>query len=144
MGEGAARVKDGPRSAEVGRVAGEIDTLRHELGGLVGELDRRRHEALDLGLQVRRHPVIAAVAATAVALVLGGALASLVRTRRQRRRPTVRARQTRRALRRLMAHPERVAAERSVTNKIATAVAVAMSTALVKKLVERSVPPRRA
>jgi hypothetical protein len=143
MGEGADRVKNGSPRADVGRVAGEIDSLRNELGGLVAELDRRRHEALDLGLQVRKHPLLVAGVATALALLLGGALALAVRSRRQHRRPAVRARETRRALARLFDHPHRVAAEPSVANKVGTAVAIALTTALVKKVVARSVPPVR-
>jgi hypothetical protein len=144
MGEGADRVRNGsPRPDEaVGRVSGEIDMLRNELGGLVAELDRRRHEALDLGLQARRHPVLVATVATVAALVVGAAIAVIVRGRRERRRPTVRARETRRALSRLFEHPDRVAAEPSIANKLATAVGVAVASALAKRLVDRSVPVR--
>jgi hypothetical protein len=70
-------------------------------------------------------------------------LALAVRSRRQHRRPAVRARETRRALARLFDHPHRVAAEPSVANKVGTAVAIALTTALVKKVVARSVPPVR-
>jgi hypothetical protein len=135
-------MKNGSSHADVGRVSGEIDTLRNELGGLVAELDRRRHEALDLGLQVRKHPLLVAAVATAAALVLGGALALVVHGRRERRRPSVRARETRRALARLFDHPNRVASEPSVATKVGTAVAVALATALAKRLVARSVPAR--
>jgi hypothetical protein len=145
MGEGADRVRNGsPKPDEiVGRVEGEIDMLRNELGGLVAELDRRRHEAFDLGLQARKHPVLVASIATVAALVLGGAIAVAVRTRRQRRRPSVRAREARRAVSRLFEHPDRVAAEPSIPNKVVTAVAVALATALAKRLLERSVRPER-
>jgi hypothetical protein len=127
--------------ATVVRVHSEIDTLRSELGGLVAELDRRRHEALDLRLQVKRHPVLVAVVATTAALVVGGALAILVQGRRERRRPAVRARQARHAFARLMEHPDRVAAVPSIGNKVATAVAVALVTGLAKRLLDRSIPP---
>lgn len=139
-------MRDGsPRPDEVvGRVSGEIDTLRNELGGLFAELDRRRHEVLDIGLQARRHPVLAATVTTVAALLVGGALALMVRGKRRRRRPSVRAREARRALSRLFDHPDRVAVEPSMSNKIATAVGVAVATALAKRLVERSVGPARA
>jgi hypothetical protein len=144
MGEGADRVKNGsPSPGHVGRVASEIGVLRSELGGLVAELDRRRHEALDVRLQVSRHPLTVAVIATVSALVLGGAIAVVVRARRQQRRPTVRARQTRRALARLFEHPDRVAAEPSIANKVATAVVVAVATAVAKRLLDRSLRPTR-
>ncbi|HEX9400401.1 MAG TPA: hypothetical protein VF912_09850 [Anaeromyxobacter sp.] len=133
-----------PRAADVHRVAGEIDVLRSELGGLVGELDRRRHEAMDVRLQMSRHPIVVAVVATVASLVLGSALGLAVRGRRQRRRPSFRARETRRALGRLFEHPDRVAAEPSIASKVATAVVVAVATALAKRLVDRSIRPARA
>jgi hypothetical protein len=138
-------MRDGsPKPEEiVGRVEGEIDMLRNELGGLVAELDRRRHEALDLGLQARRHPVLVASIATVAALLVGGAIALVVRTRHERRRPSVRAREARRALSRLFEHPDRVAAEPSIPNKVVTAVTVALATALAKRLLDRTVRPER-
>jgi hypothetical protein len=138
-------MRDGsPKPEEiVGRVEGEIDMLRNELGGLVAELDRRRHEALDLGLQARRHPVLVASIATVAALLVGGAIALVVRTRHERRRPSVRAREARRALSRLFEHPDRVAAEPSISNKVVTAVTVALATALAKRLLDRTVRPER-
>ncbi len=142
MGEGADVVRNGaPESEDVGRVAGEITTLRDELGGLVAELDRRRHEALDLRLQVSRHPVLVGTVATVAAVLVGGAIALAVRNARRRRRPAVRAREARAALARLFEHPRRVAAEPSIGNKIATAVGVAIATTLAKRLIERSVRP---
>lgn len=127
----------------VGRVEGEIDTLRGELTGLVAELDRRRHEAFDLRLQLQRHPVAAAVAAVAAALVVGGALAIVVRGRRERRRPSVRAREARRALARLLDHPDRVAAEPSAAVRIATAALSVAATTLVKRFIDAKVVPQR-
>ena len=127
----------------VGRVSGEIETLRAELGGLVDELDRRRHEAFDLGLQVRRHPVAVALVATAAALVVGGLLVVAARERRRHRRPSVRAREARRALSRLLDHPDRVAAEPSISNKIATAVLTVVATAVAKRIIDSKVAPER-
>ena len=129
-----------PSSPDVGRVAGEIDVLRNELGGLVSELDRRRHEALDLRLQVKRHPVLVATVATVAALVVGGAIALIVLDARRRRSPAHRAREVRDALSRLVDHPRRVAAEPSMSNKIATAVGAAVATAIAKRLVDRAIP----
>jgi hypothetical protein len=143
MDEGADRLRNGPRKPEelVGRVEGEIDMLRSELGGLVAELDRRRHEAFDLGLQARKHPLLVASIATVAAILVGGSIALAVRTRRERRRPSVRAREARHALSRLFEHPDRVAAEPSIPNKVVTAVAVALATALAKRLLDRAVRP---
>jgi hypothetical protein len=134
---------NGARENAVDRVEGEIDSLRGELGGLVAELDRRRHEAFDVRLQLQRHPVAAAIAAAAAALVVGGALAVAVRARRERRRPSVRAREARRALTRLLDHPGRVASEPSVGNRVATAVLTVVATALAKRLIDAKIAPSR-
>jgi hypothetical protein len=145
MGEGADLVRNGaPGPGDVHRVAGEIDVLRHELGGLVTELDRRRHEALDLRLQVRRHPVLVATVVTVTALLVGGAVALVVREARERKRPARRAREIRDALGRLVDHPREIASQPSIGNKIATAVGVALATTLAKRLLDRSVPPARS
>ncbi|HET8734067.1 MAG TPA: hypothetical protein VFM45_09885, partial [Anaeromyxobacteraceae bacterium] len=121
------------------QVAGEIASLRLELGAVLGELDRRRRELFDVGLQVRRHPVVVAVGATAVALVAGGLLAVAVRARRERRRPTVRARETRRALARLLDHPERVGARPGIGEAILAAAGAAAGAALARRMVDRLV-----
>jgi hypothetical protein len=142
MGQGADGVS-GAGAGSVGKVSREIESLRGELGGLVAELDRRRHEALDLGLQARRHPVLLATVAGVAALAVGGLLALAVRTRRQRRRPTVRARKAQRALARLLEHPDRVAAEPSIGNKVATAVLTLVATTLAKRAIDRKVVPER-
>ncbi len=150
MGEGAnrvgaARVKAGSPDRVVSRVSGEIETLRGDLGSLVAELDRRRHETFDVGLQARRHPVVVAVAAAGVALLAGGLLALAMRSRRRPRRPAVRARETRRALARLLEHPERIAREASAGQKIAAAVGSLVATTLVRRLVlERALKPAAA
>lgn len=145
MGQGADVVKNGsPGPGDVHRVAGEIDVLRHELGGLVMELDRRRHEALDLRLQVRRHPVLVATVATVAALLVGGAVALIVREARERRKPSRRAREIRDAFGRILDHPRQIASQPSIGNKIATAVGVAVATALAKRMLDRSLPPVRS
>lgn len=142
MGQGADDVRNGSAGpGDVHRVAGEIDVLRHELGGLVAELDRRRHEALDLRLQLKRHPVLVAAVVTVTALVVGGAAALVVREARERRKPTRRAREIRDALGRLVEHPREVASQPSIGNKIASAVGVLIATTLAKRLLDRSVPP---
>ncbi len=143
MGEGADRVTSGSPQQQVQRVSGEIDALRGELGALVAELDRRRQELFDLGLQVRRHPVAVAVAAAATALVLGGLLALTVRGRRERRRPTVRAREARRALARLLERPDRIGVQPGTAQTILAAAGAAAGTALAKRMVARYVAVAR-
>jgi hypothetical protein len=131
---------------EVGRVSGEIDVLRRDLGELVSELDRRRRELVDVRLQLRRHPVVVVAAVGVGALLLGGLLARAVRDRRRRSRPALRAREARRALSRLLEHPQRVAAEPGIAAKIATAAGVAAGSAIARHLAHlamaRAVPPR--
>jgi hypothetical protein len=130
----------------VREVAGEIDALRGDIGGLVAELDRRRHEMMDLRLQARRHPVFVAAVVAGAALVVGSLVAVALRARSERRRPAVKARHVRDAMRRLVDHPHRVAAEPSMTQKIVTAIAIAAGTAATKRLMERAIappPPRR-
>ncbi len=128
-------MREGTRDP-VGRVSGEIEMLRQDLGSLLSELDRRRRELLDLRLQARRHPVVVAVAAGAAALMLGGLLAAAVR---RRRRPPRRIREARRALARLLDHPERVAAEPNALARIATAAGIAAGSALARRLVHSAV-----
>jgi hypothetical protein len=41
---------------EISQLRTEIDAARDQLGTYISELDRRRHEALDLKLQVKKHP----------------------------------------------------------------------------------------
>lgn len=125
----------------VGRVSGEITTIRNELGALVAELDRRRHEAFDLGLQVRKHPVAVAIAAATLALAVGGLIALAVNARRVRRRPAVKAREARRAFARILDKPHRVAVEPSISRKIVAAAATAAAAALARRLVQRQVAP---
>lgn len=129
-------------SGHVGQVESEIETLRSDLGLLVSELDRRRHEAFDLQLQARRHPVALIVAASAAALVLGGLVALALRARRRRHDPVVRARQVRRAVARLVDHPDRVAAETTLTDKILGAAGVVAAGAIARRLVDRAMPLR--
>lgn len=129
------------------RLERELSTLREELGDIVGELDRRRRELFDLRLQLRRHPVAVPLAGLAVAVVLGGAVALLVKNERQKRRPSHKARQLRRAVGRMVAHPERVGrGEPPPGEKILAAVGAAAATLLVRRALERAVPrpPRKA
>ncbi|MGC3997527.1 MAG: hypothetical protein QM767_08535 [Anaeromyxobacter sp.] len=129
-------MKDGSPQV-VQRVTGEIDSLRAELGTLVAELDRRRHELFDVRQQLAKHPVAVLVAAGAAALALGAVVAVAVRRRQRQRRPATRVREARRALARLLHHPDRVAAEPSVTARIMAAVGTAAGAALARRAVER-------
>jgi hypothetical protein len=136
-------MKDGSPE-HVSRVSGEIELLRSEIGNLVGELDRRRHELFDLRLQAKRHPVGLAIAAAGAALIVGGLIALAVRSRREARSPSRRARDVSRAISRLVDHPDRVAAEESVRNKILAAAGIAAGTAVARRLVDRFIAPTPA
>lgn len=130
----------------VHRTEDDIDSLRRDLGRLVSELDRRRHELLDVRGQLRKHPRVVIGAAAGAALLLGGLVAVAVGNRRRHARPSVRAAEARRALARLLDHPDRVAAEPSMGAKIATAAGVAAGAVVARRLAERLVArtmPRR-
>lgn len=147
MGERANRVTPGgadPADGSPGashRIERELSTLREEIGDIVGELDRRRRELFDLRLQLRRHPVAVPLAGVAVAVVLGASVALLVRNERRKRRPSHKVRQLRRAMGRMMAHPERVGrGEPPPGEKILAAIGTAAATLLVRRALERAVP----
>ncbi len=147
MGEGAndvSAVRDDPSDGSPGashRIEKELSTLREEIGDLVGELDRRRRELFDVRLQLRRHPLAVPLAGLAVAVVLGGAVALLVRNERRKRRPSHKVRQLRRAVGRMVAHPERIGrGEPPPAEKILAAIGTAAATLLVRRALERAVP----
>jgi hypothetical protein len=145
MGERANGMKpsDGEAGAS-GRIEKEITTLRGEIGAVVDELDRRRREALDVRLQLRRHPVAVAIAGVALAALLGGTVALLVYDGRRKRRASYKAKQLRIAVGRMMEHPERVArGEPPPAEKILAAVGTAVATLLVKRAVDRAIPVPR-
>jgi hypothetical protein len=139
--DGAARRAhdaESPRET-VRQLDAQITMLRDELGELVAELDRRRHAALDVKTQVRRHA--REVALTGVALVgVAAGFVWLGAWRRQRRqRFGARVGRLQHAVSRMIARPERVAAEPTVTMKILTAVASAAAATVIKKVLERAV-----
>jgi hypothetical protein len=142
MGEGTADLtRSGGNGASVEqsratahRLESEIAALRETLAGLVSELDRRRHEALDLGLQLRRHRH----ALTLAGIALGSVVAGLVVWRHRRREPIRRLQQLGQALSRMSEHPERVAVQPTVPQRIVAAAGAAAATALVRALIARA------
>jgi hypothetical protein len=121
------------------RLGSEIAALRDDLDHLVREVDRRRHETLDLGLQVRRHTPGAVV--TIVALIGAAAGFAWVGSWRARRRNRLMSQpdRLRQVLSRMIDHPERVAAERPLPEKIMTAAANAAVAVIIKRILERAV-----
>jgi hypothetical protein len=116
---------------------GEIAALREELADLVGELDRRRHELLDIKGQAKRHALEMALTGTALVATAAGFV--WLGAWRSRRRQSLRSRagRLREAFSRMLAKPERVAAEPTVPAKIFTAAANAAVATAIKKVVER-------
>lgn len=135
MGDRASDVKDPPASAEVGRVAGEVDVLRGDLSALVGELGRRRREVLDLRLQLRRHPVAAVAVAAGAALLAGVLVARAVRARRGPAR-----REVPRALARLLEGERRRGGAPGIVRDLAAAAGAALVRGLVARIGGRSTP----
>jgi hypothetical protein len=122
----------------------DLEGARARLGRLLAELSKRRHELTDVRLQLRRH--FKAIAVTAGGLV--AATASLVviglRQRASRKRLPARARRLRAAFGRMVAHPERVGRESpGLGGAVLRAGLTAAAAALAKRLVQRTMPPRR-
>jgi hypothetical protein len=94
------------RAHEDGHAAGEhadelereVAGLRNRLGALIGELGRRRREAMDVRLQVRRHPVSVVLGTAVVLGLVGLGIAAVVHRRRQARSVRGRILALRRAL----------------------------------------------
>jgi hypothetical protein len=135
MGEGPDRV-NGSGSTEV--VAREIDGIRGDIGRLVDELDRRRHEALDVSLQIRRHPAVAAAVVATAAFAIGALIAVAVRRRRRSARVSTRARNLRQALSRMARHPEEFGREPGIGEKLLVAAGTAAASLLVRRALDRS------
>ena len=136
--EGAsARTTPREMSETLGR---EVAIVREELDVLLAELDRRRRDLVNVRLQVRRHPVGAALAT----LTLIGAAAGVVwlSVRRQRRRPGLggHADRLREALAGRTEHPGWAAVASTMAGKILTTAASAAVASLVRNTLE---PVRR-
>ena len=135
MGQGADRVS--ARGLEA-----EADAVRNELTTLVAELDRRRHELFDIKLQLRRHAWSVALSGLTAGGIVAAAVALGIRRSRHRRQLTVRGRHLGQAVGRLLDHPERVAVEPTVLEKIAAAAGSTLAVYLVKVALDRVLPLR--
>jgi len=98
-------------AGEVARLTEDIDTIRNNLDGLIDELDRRRREAMDVRLQVRRHPVTFGIGVVAVAALIGGGVALLVARQRRRAGLAFKVRRVGRGLARLARKTKQAALE---------------------------------
>lgn len=136
-GHGGAKSAHGAES-ESARLRADIDATHQRLEGLLGELDRRRREAFDVRLQMRRHPVAFAVAATlALGAIGGGTTIAVMRLQRRRRlhhSPVARLSR----LWQISGHRGAKAGERSgMLASVATRAAQVAAAMLVRRLVSR-------
>jgi hypothetical protein len=130
-------VGDTSPAREADRLEEQVDAIRGDLGELVSELERRRH-------RVGKPLVVAAAATVTLAALAAGAL--LLRKRRRQRRPRFRARSLAAALRRSLAHPERVAPKkegRSIAMKVALSAAASVASVVARRTAQRLLVPSR-
>src|SRR6185436_19812633 len=105
-------------------------------------LDRRRHEVLDWRKQLKSHAGVLFIAAIGLLLVAGGAVAASAWVERRNQRLPERARNLRRALSRMVAHPELVAQPRpNIAKKAVGAVVGAVAGSVAKSVVSRVAQP---
>lgn len=120
----------------------EIAALRTDLGGAIEELDQRRKQLMDLPAQLKKHALPVAVAATVGVLALAGLTAFAIAQRRENQRPRAKIRRARKAAKRAIDHPERVAGgEPSLPMRLILSVLTAAAGAAARKIVERTVRP---
>ncbi len=118
----------------------EVDRIRDNIGALVRELNHRRHDAFDLKLQFRQHAGRLVLVGVAFAALIAGSIALGLARVRRRRSIRVRVGRLRDALRRISAHPERVAERQpNVPRKVLAAGGTAIASVLGKKLAKRLV-----
>lgn len=133
--------ESGGRAPKLGQdeLVREISTVRTDLTETIGELDRRRHELFDIRRQLRQNPIrLLAVAAALLAIAVGGISLEVAR-RRRRERLGPRLSRLEEALRRLVAHPNRVATDPGVGRKIVGAAGAAAASVVARKLAQRLV-----
>jgi hypothetical protein len=135
VGEGTVGVST---EAEIER---EIDEVRRRLDKSLAELDRRRHELMDVRLQVTKHPQAVLIAGGAVVLLVG-AVWLAARNSRREPEPVRKARRLRFAFSRAAEHPERVAREAPLWEKIAASVGTTVAVAVTKRLLDRALAAR--
>src|SRR5262245_34849013 len=132
------------RGAPPSAVEAELERTRRRLGDLLDELDRRRHELKDVRLQMQRHAVSIMIAAGGAMALIAVAIGTTVRRRRRRNTLGERAHRLRVALRRAIAHPNRVAKEQPAIWKKVLAAAGSSAAGLVAKRAIRAATTRSA
>ena len=125
---------------EVDGLEREVDRIRTNIAELVRELNHRRQDAFDLKLQFREHAGRLVLVGVAVAALIAGTIALAAARIRRRRSIKLRVTRLRDALRRIAAHPERVAERQpNVPRKLLAAGGTAIASALGKRLARRLV-----
>jgi hypothetical protein len=136
VGEGTVGVSK--PEAEIER---EIDEVRRRLDKSLAELDRRRHDLMNVKLQVSKHPQAVLIAGGAAVLLLGAVFLAARRSRPEPE-PVRKLSRFRRAAARAAEHPERVAREPPLWEKIAASVGTTVAVALTKRLLDRALSDR--
>jgi hypothetical protein len=131
-GKDGAKGKEAP-AVEISRLRAEIDATRDQLGTYISELDRRRHEALDLKLQVKKHPGLAIGAAAAAVGVAALAAVMVIRARR----PDTLGRRVRQTPARGAAPPPTVPADPDWMFKVLLKAALPVGAAVVTRLLSQ-------
>ena len=139
MGEGTNAK---PPEANLDEVGKRVEGARTRLDHLVSELDQRRHVFANAKRTVHDNPLWALTAAAVGVGIVGGAVALIVRRQQERQELMSRAYRLRRALGRMVDRPDRVApAGSTIPGKLLTAAGTAVTTVLVKRLVESVLKP---
>jgi hypothetical protein len=131
----------GGRAPKLGQdeLVRQISTVRTDLAESIGELNRRRHEFFDVRRQLRQNPIrLLAIAAALLGVAVGGISLEVAR-RRRRDRLGPRLSRLDQALRRMVAHPNRVATDAGVGRKIMGAAGAAAASVVARKLAQRLV-----
>jgi hypothetical protein len=133
VGEGTVGVTK--PEAEIER---EIESVRTRLDKSLAELDRRRHELMDVKLQVRKHPEALMIAGGVVVLLVGAGWLAARSAHKSAEDPRRKAKRMKLATTRAMHHPERVAQNPPLWQKIAASVGTTIAVALTKRLLDKA------
>ena len=136
MGEGASDVKTGETPEQLER---DVQEIRVEMNGLVGELDRRRHELLDWRLQLRKHALALTIGVGGLVCVVSGLAAIAAARKHRRQRLVAKIELFRRAISRMVEHPELVARpQRGLGTAALSAAASALIGASARAIAQRA------
>jgi prefoldin subunit 5 len=121
----------------------EIENVRIRLDKSLAELDRRRHELTDVKLQVRKHPQAVLIAGGVVVLLVGAGYLAARSAHKAAEDPRRRAKRLRKATARAVEHPERVAQNPPLWQKIAASVGTTIAVALTKRYLDQAFARQR-